>query len=79
MTLLAKDHLTTEDMNRLQVLNACQDYNKATPPATAKSTLNLQLFFVLGWADLPLERRDLLDQANAGVWSSLLRNVVRSP
>jgi len=47
MTILAKDHLTTEGMNRLQVLKACQDYNKATHPATAKSTLNLRLFFVL--------------------------------
>ena len=68
-TLLAKDHLTTEDMNRLQVLNACQDYNKTTPPATTKSALNLRAFFVLGWANVPLDRRDILDQANAGVWS----------
>ena len=68
MTLLAKYHLTTEDMNRLQVLNACQDYNKATPPTTGKGTLNLRLFFALGWANLPQEQRDILDHANTGVW-----------
>ena len=38
---MAKDHLTTKDMNRLKVINACQDYNKATPPTAGKGTLNL--------------------------------------